>query len=182
MKQNSLAPLEGGPTFSLSHRLFRATWNIAWLILCSWTPPILWRWRVAVLRAFGANVSLRCDVRGSARVWYPPNLTMSDRAMLAERVQCYNVASVSVGIASIVSQGAYLCTASHDIRDPDFPLTARPITIGNGAWVATEAFLGPGVSVADRAVLGARSCAFSDLEADTVYGGNPAQPISIRVP
>jgi acetyltransferase-like isoleucine patch superfamily enzyme len=39
---------------------------------------------------------------------------------------------------------------------------------------------GPGMTVAQEAVLGARGCAFKDLEAWTVYGGNPARALKRR--
>ena len=49
-----------------------------------------------------------------------------------------------------------------------------------GSWVAAEAFVGPGVTMGEGAVLGARAVAFSDLAPWTVYVGNPAKPIKTR--
>jgi putative colanic acid biosynthesis acetyltransferase WcaF len=49
------------------------------------------------------------------------------------------------------------------------------------AWVAAEAFVGPGVTVGEGAVLGARGVAFKALEPWTVYAGNPAQPLKKRI-
>ena len=56
----------------------------------------------------------------------------------------------------------------------------RPITIGEQAWVAAEAFVGPGVNVGCGAVLGARGVAVRNLEGWTVYAGNPARPVGKR--
>ena len=175
------SPLLDGPSFSLGNRVLRAGWNLTWLLLASWTPPQLHFWRRFLLKLFGAHLGEQCDVRGSAKVWYPPHLHLADRALLAERVTCYNMAPISLGRAALVSQGAHLCAGSHDISSPTFVLTAAPITIGAGAWIAAEAFVGPGVEVGDGAVLGARSVAFRSLEAWTVYGGNPAKPLKRRV-
>jgi putative colanic acid biosynthesis acetyltransferase WcaF len=55
-----------------------------------------------------------------------------------------------------------------------------PITIGDRVWIAAEAFVSPGVAIADGAVLGARGCTFTKLEAWTIYRGNPAVPIGSR--
>lgn len=140
----------------------------------------MWRWRCLVLRMFGARIGTPCDVRGSAQVWFPPNLELSDRSMLAAGVNCYNVALVRLGSGSIVSQGAYLCTASHDVHKPDFPLLARPITIAADCWIASEAFVGPGVTIDEGAVLAARAVAMRDLDAWTIYVGNPAKPVRKR--
>jgi putative colanic acid biosynthesis acetyltransferase WcaF len=174
-------PLEGGPSFSLANRILRATWNLTWMLLASWTPPQMRFWRRFLLKLFGARLGEASDVRGSARVWYPPHLRLDDRALLAERVICYNMAPITLGRAALVSQGAHLCAGSHDIASASFQLTASPITIGAGAWIAAEAFVGPGVEVGEGAVLGARSVAFRSLEAWTVYGGNPAKPLKRRV-
>ncbi|MDB5512836.1 MAG: wcaF [Enterovirga sp.] len=81
----------------------------------------------------------------------------------------------------LVSQGAHLCAGSHDIASPDFQLVARPISVGAESWIAAEAFVGPGVTVGEGTVLGARAAAFRDLEPWTVYSGNPASPLKRRV-
>ena len=167
-------PLQGGASFSRRHRLIRVVWQVTWTLLAAWTPPPLHRWRVALLRCFGADVHPTAHVYASARVWYPPNLRMAAHACLGPRVQCYCMAPITLGAGAIVSQGAFLCGGTHDIRDPDFQLVVRPIVIGTRAWVAAEAFVGPGVTVGEGAVLGARAALFKDAEAETVYLGNPA--------
>nr|WP_294547257.1 DapH/DapD/GlmU-related protein [uncultured Rhodopila sp.] len=60
-------------------------------------------------------------------------------------------------------------------------LTARPITIEDRAWIAADAFVGPGVTIGAGAVLGARAVAFSDLPPWGVAIGNPARVLKIRV-
>ncbi len=57
---------------------------------------------------------------------------------------------------------------------------AGPIDIGPEAWIAAGAFVGPGVSVGEGAVLGAQCVAFRSVEAWTVVVGNPARPTSTR--
>lgn len=175
-------PLEGAATFSLGHRLFRLFWNISWFVLCRWSPPFMWRYRSAVLRLFGAKVGSPCDVRGTSKVWYPPNLTLADHSMIADRVNVYNVAPISLGSWTIVSQDAELCAASHDVSVKGFPLTQAPITIGEYCWVAAHAFVCPGVTLADGTVLGARAVASKNTEGWKVYVGNPAKPVKERDP
>jgi putative colanic acid biosynthesis acetyltransferase WcaF len=106
---------------------------------------------------------------------------MDDHACLGRQVDCYNVALVYLGPRALISQGAYLCTASHDYRDQDFPLTCAPITVEAGAWVAAQSFIGPGVTVGEGAVLGARGVATKNLKPWTVCAGNPAVFIKDRV-
>ncbi|HTV34627.1 MAG TPA: putative colanic acid biosynthesis acetyltransferase [Methylocella sp.] len=173
-------PLEGGPTYPLRHRLFRLCWDVTWFLLAAWTPPPLRGWRRFLLRLFGAKVAPTAIIYGDARIWYPPNLEMKDHSMLARRTFAYTADRITIGEYAVVSMGAFLCTASHDIEDPYFQTIVRPITIGQRAWIAAEAFLGPGVNVGEGAVLGARGCAFRNLEAWTVYAGNPARELKGR--
>jgi len=87
---------------------------------------------------------------------------------------------VRLGEDAIVSQGAHLCAASHDYRDPAFALVVGDIEIGPGAWVAAEAFVGPGVTVHERAVVGARAVVMHDVAAAAVVVGNPARVVGQR--
>lgn len=171
---------ESGASFTLRQRLFRLAWNATWLLLASWTPPPLQGWRRLLLRLFGARLAPTSVVYGSARIWYPPNLELGRFACIGPRVNVYCMAKITLGDYAIASQGAHLCAGTHDIEDVHFQLTARPITIGCRAWVAAEAFVGPGVQIGEGAVLGARAAAFRDLEPWMVHLGNPAAAVKPR--
>jgi putative colanic acid biosynthesis acetyltransferase WcaF len=94
-------------------------------------------------------------VRGSARVWYPPYLVMVERTILADGVNCYNMAPIHIKSGAVVSQRAHLCAGAHNIDDKNFQLQAKAIVVGSNCWIAAEAFVGPGVNIGDGAVLGA---------------------------
>lgn len=170
----------GGPSFTLRHRLLRALWIVVWAVFGRYTPAPMHRWRACLLRLFGAQLGANARVHGSATIWYPPNLFMGDNALIGQRVICYSMAPIQIGRNAIISQDAHLCTGTHDIDDPSFQLQARPITIGADAWVAADAFVGPGVVIEEGAVLGARAVAFKDLPAWTVHVGNPARFVRER--
>jgi putative colanic acid biosynthesis acetyltransferase WcaF len=163
------------PTFTLENRLKRVAWQLAWIIAARWTPPPFHKWRVMLLNWFGADVARSAHVYSSAEIWAPWNLTILPFGSLGRRVRCYNIARVTIGYKAVVSQGAYLCTGTHDYRDPAFPLVARPVSVGARAWICADAFVGPGVVVGEGAVLSAAGVAFQDLDAWSVYLGNPAR-------
>lgn len=102
---------------------------------------------------------------------------MGEGSCLGDQVQCYSVDRVTLEPHATVSQFSFLCTAGHDYRVKGMPLVTAPITIGRGTWVAADAFIGPGVTVGERAVVGARASVFRDVEPWTVVGGNPAHVI-----
>lgn len=153
---------------------------VAWWVAASWTPRQLAPWRRMLLRAFGARMAADSDVRASARVWFPPHLEMHERAVIGPGVNVYSMGPIVVGADALVSQGAHLCAGSHDVDTAEFQLVARPIHIGARAWIAAEAFVGPGCRIGEGAVLGARAVAFGELKPWTVYSGNPARPIRQR--
>lgn len=174
--------LGGAPTFTLRNRAFRLLWMVTWFLLASWTPTKMRGWRRMILRAFGATVHDTAGVRGSARIWYPPNLILHAGSSIGPRANIYNVDKIEIGPRTVISQDTFLCTASHDYNDPAFLLVTRPIRIGAQCWIASEAFVGPGVIVHDGVVLGARGAVFVDLDPWTIYRGNPASAVKPRKP
>jgi putative colanic acid biosynthesis acetyltransferase WcaF len=173
-------PWRGGASFTLRNRLYRFAWAAAWRLLASWTPPRLIGWRRLLLRWFGAKIAPTANIYASARIWSPANLEVDDFACIGPGVTVYSMAEITFAPYSLASQGAHICAGTHDIEDVHFQLRARPIVIGYRAWIAAEAFVGPGVTVGDGAVLGARGCAFKDLDPWTVYVGNPARALKRR--
>lgn len=137
-------------------------------------------WKRFLLRAFGAKIADTAVVYSSAKVYYPANLVMDEYACLASDVDCYNVALVHIGRHATVSQGAFLCTASHDITKPEHELVSLPIEIGTNAWVGARAFIGMGVTIGEGAIVGATASVYRSVEPWTVVGGNPAKFLKER--
>ena len=171
---------EGGPSFSLKHRLFRALWSLVWGLFGAWTPVPLYAWRRFLLNLFGARLAPKARIYPKTSIWYPPNLEMEDHALVGPGVILYNMGPMKIGAYAIISQRAHLCGGTHDVDDPHFQLQPKPITIEPKAWIAAEAFVGPGVTVGEGAVLGARAVAAKDLEPWGIFAGNPARKIRER--
>jgi len=169
------------PSFSLGHRLARLAWSLVYAALFRPSPVPFHEWRSFLLRRFGARIGRGCHVYPGARVWAPWNLSMGECSSMADGVNCYSMAEVSLGERAVVSQGAFLCTGAHDYEDPKFRVYSKPIKIGARAWVCAEAFLCPGVSVGEGAVIGARSVVTRDMPAWNVCAGSPCRPIKKRV-
>lgn len=173
-------PMRGGPSFDLRNRLVRALWMVVWGALGVWTPRPLHRWRGFLAGLFGARLARTAKIYPGVRIWLPSHLEMEEYATLGAGVDCYNMALIRLGRHVVVSQRATLCAGTHDVDSPYFQLEARPIEIEAHAWIAAEAFVGPGVVVGEGAVLGARGVAFKALQPWTVYAGNPAKALKQR--
>lgn len=165
---------------SRGQQALRALWGVVWLLCFRPTPRPFDAWRRFLLRCFGARIGRGARILGSARIWAPWNLDMGDYACLAEHVDCYCVDRVRIGAHATVSQYAFLCTASHDIRDPHMRLVTAPIVVEDQAWVCAGAFVGMGVTLGQGAVAAARAVVVRNVAPWTVVGGNPARFIKRR--
>lgn len=160
----------------------RVLFSIVWTIFARPFPRrTLNKWKVFILKFFGADVKWTSVVYSSASIYYPSNLVMGEYSCLASKVNCYNVDKIIIGDNATISQGTYICTASHDISKPQLPLITKPIVIKDQVWVAADAFIGMGLTIGEGAVVGARAVVTKDVESWTVVGGNPAKFIKKRV-
>ncbi len=186
-----LAPAPGPPGLDVrqnrsARKYTRAemAMRVLWLpgqYLLRWSPRPFFGWRRFVLRLFGASVGQNVHVHNSTRVTMPWNLTLGDWAAVGEDVLVYNLGPITIGERATVSHRAHLCAGTHDYRDPALPLLKPPVTIGAQAWVCTEAFVGPGVTVGEGAVVGAAAVATRDVPPWTVVAGNPARHVKDRI-
>ena len=162
------------PAFSLNNKLARVLWGVVYTLLFRFSPVPLFRWRAFLLNCFGSKVDSSARIYPSAKIWYPANLFVAAGATIGPAVNVYNQGAISIEADVIVSQGAHLCASTHDYNDPLHPLILAPITVGANAWVCAEAFVGPGVNVAEGCVIGARAVLTRNTQAWGVYAGNPA--------
>ncbi|MFB2973952.1 hormogonium polysaccharide biosynthesis acetyltransferase HpsU [Aerosakkonema sp. BLCC-F183] len=151
-------------------------WWLVQAIAFTLTPHNLHVPRAALLRLFGAKIGKGVVIRPTARFTYPWKVEIGDYSWIGDDVVFYSLDRISIGRHSIISQKTYLCTGNHDIQDPAFALITKSIEIGNGVWVATDCFIGPGVKIGANAVVGARSSVFRNLPTGQVCWGNPCRP------
>ena len=149
-----------------------------WMLLSSGAPGA--GWRAALLRLFGARIGRGVIFKPGVRLKFPWRLTIGDHCWIGEDVWIDNLAEVTLGNHVCVSQGAYFCTGSHDWGKQSFDLIVKPINVGSHAWIAAKGHLAPGVCVGEGAVLGLGGVATRDLEAWTIYSGNPAVQVKMR--
>ena len=166
--------------FPFGHKLRRAVWTGAYLLLFRTSPRPFHGWRRLLLRLFGAQLGANSFIYPTARIWAPWKLICGAASTIGEDAIIYNPETVQLGSHAIVSQQAYICGATHDYEDPAFPLRAYPIRLGAYSWVCARATVQPGVNLGDGAVLALGSVATKDLAPWTVYGGVPARRIKAR--
>ena len=132
--------------------------------------------RVALLRLFGARLGQGVVIRPTARITFPWRVAIGDHSWIGDHVVLYSLAPIHIGCHCVISQRSYLCTGSHDIASSQFDLQTAPITVGNGAWVATDCFIAAGVTIGANAVVGVRSTVLSSLPNQWICWGTPCRP------
>lgn len=168
------------PQSSRRSRAGRFAWGICWALLYRPSPRPFHAWRSMLLRAFGAKVGAKCHFYPGAKVWAPWNLVCEDRVTFADGADIYNPSLIYFGSHAIVSQGAYVCGATHLYNEPEFRLVSFEMRIGAYAWICARAMVSPGVNVGEGAILGLGSVATRDLEPFGVYAGSPARKVKER--
>lgn len=168
--------------FSLQNRLARFVWLICcWVLFKPFSLPYFNKWRIFVLRCFGAKIGKGSVVYSSATIWAPWNLVMGKRVCIGPKVNCYNPALIKIGNKVTVSQNTYLCGGGHDISSIVLPFISAPIIIKDYAWICANSFIKMGVTIGEGAIVGATSSVYKNVSDWTVVGGNPAQYIKDRI-
>ncbi|MFN6527124.1 hormogonium polysaccharide biosynthesis acetyltransferase HpsU [Nostoc sp. ChiSLP03a] len=162
----------------------------SWYVLLWWfvqaiafplTPQPLNIVRCALLRLFGACIGKGVLIRPTARFTYPWKVNIGNYSWIGDNVVLYSLDRIHIGEHCVISQKSYLCTGTHDLQDPAFGLKTASITIENGAWVAADCFVGPGVQIGANAVIGARSSVFINMPSGQVCWGSPCRPKTARL-
>ena len=168
------------PAFTFRNKVRRAFWTISWFVLFLPSPVPLFGWRSFLLRRFGARIGSRNFIYPSARIWAPWLLETEAVVTIGRGAEVYNPGGVVLRQHSIISQEAYLCGASHNYNDPNFPFQSKRIVLEPYSWVCARAIVLPGVTIGEGAVLGAGSVTARSLVPWWVYAGNPAKQIKPR--
>ena len=156
-------------------------WMIIQNTLFNHSPVFMYGWRRWLLRVFGAKIGTGVLIRPSVKITYPWKISIGDFSWIGDDVVLYSLGNIIIGKNTVVSQRSYLCSASHDYGQSSFPVYVKTINIGNEAWLATDVFIAPGVSIGFGAVVGARSSVFCDLPDMMICVGTPAKPIKPRI-
>lgn len=171
-------------TMPIKNKVKNLVWKLICKVLFRFTPPyldIFRKWRVLLLKLFGAELDWNVSIHPTAVIDYPWNLKMGNKASLGERCWVYAMAPISIGELSCIGKDVYLLTGSHDIESSSFDLVVKPISIGKGCWIATAATVLPGITIGDYCVVAANSVVVRNVESFCVIGGNPAKFIKKRI-
>ena len=160
--------------------LKRALWyfiNVLFF-LNPWNP--ISSLKVFLLRLFGAKIGKGVVVKPSVNIKYPWRLSVGNNVWIGEKVWIDNLANVEIGDNASISQGAMLLCGNHNYKKSTFDLITGEIKLEKGTWIGAKSVVTPGVTCKSHSILAVNSVATKDLEAYTIYQGNPAIEIRKR--
>ena len=157
-------------------------WQIAWMVASGalttrWWCPL--RLRLAILRAFGAQIGTGVLIRHNVRIHWPWKLAVGDNSWIGEDVWILNLEPVTIGSDVCISQAVLLCTGSHDRRSPTFEFDNAPIVVEDGAWIAARATVLRGVRIGPDAVVGATTLVTRDVPNGSLVNAIKPAPLPV---
>ena len=130
----------------------------------------------ALLGACGDAVEIRppfyCD--------YGKNIRIGARTFVNFDLKALDVAAITIGADVQIGPSVQLLTPTHplDAAPRRAKLeAAKPITIGDNAWLGGGVIVCPGVTIGENTVVGAGSVVVKDLPANVLAVGNPARVV-----
>jgi maltose O-acetyltransferase len=112
---------------------------------------------------------------------YGWNIALGERVYANAFCVFLDCAPIEIGDRALLGPGVHLYTATHPLEVAERRQGleyARPITIGDDAWLGGGSIVLPGVSVGEAAVVGAGSVVTRDVPPGVTVAGNPARPIA----
>ena len=157
-------------------------WWIVQSLLFKTSPQFMYGWRRFLMRAFGAKIGKGVILRPTMHTQFPWEVSIGDHSWIGDEVVLYSLGPIKIGDNVVISQRSYLCTGTHDYLKDDFGILRQEIVIESECWLATDVYVGPGVTIGRGTVIGARASVFKSLPGNKICTGSPARPVRDRIP
>lgn len=165
--------------WTLRENFLRVVWASIYPIW-RFSPRVFWKWRVFLLKCFGAEIGYGVRIHPTVRVSIPWNICIGNYVAIGDYAILYSLGKIQIGDRTTLSQHSYVCAGTHNYRSPAFELLKSSVTIGNDVWICAKAFIGPNCNVSDNSILAAGAVLLRDMPNDVIYAGNPARHYKSR--
>jgi putative colanic acid biosynthesis acetyltransferase WcaF len=181
IQQTDLSSYNNAPFHPGGSALKRVLWYYANAIFLKNSLLPSYRFKSFLLRCFGAKIGKHVVIKPGVNIKYAWHLTIADHTWIGENVWIDCLVPLTIGSNVCLSQGAILLTGNHNYKKTSFDLIVSGIQLADGVWIGAGAMVTPGVRAASHAVLTSGSVANTNLDAYSIYQGNPAVKIRDRI-
>jgi putative colanic acid biosynthesis acetyltransferase WcaF len=161
-------------------KLTQLIWYVVSLVVFESGLFPIYRFKIGVLRLFGAKIGTGLVIKPKVYIKYPWLLEVGNDVWIGEGVRIDNLALVKLGSNVCVSQNAFLLTGNHNYRSAAFELITGPITIEDEVWVGASSVVCPNTVLSQGNIVTVGSVISGTTNANRVYRGNPAIDIKPR--
>jgi maltose O-acetyltransferase len=136
--------------------------------------------RRAILAGLLGRLGEDAEVMAPFQCDYGYHIEVGARTFINYGAVVLDGARVTIGEDVQIGPGVQLLTALHPLDPVERRRgteTAKPVTIGDGAWLASGVIVCPGVDIGADTVVGAGSVVTKDLPAGHLCFGNPCRVI-----
>ena len=140
------------------------------------------RFKVFLLRLFGATVGQGVIIKPRVNIHFPWKLSIGSYVWIGEEAFILNFEEIKIGSNVCISQRSFLCGGNHDFRIPNMPYRNGKIILCDGCWIGAYCFVGPGVNIGVDTVVTVGSIVTSDLPSNIVVKVNPTNFVKNRWP
>lgn len=161
----------------------------------------LWLWLIDLLTCWMPEISLVCYLRGflchpflgqcgkrfsygkGVRFLNPRGITVGDDVYIAAGCWLSGGAALTIGDEVLIGPYCNLATGNHTFKGRSYRFGGfdrRPVTIGEGSWLATHVVITPGVNIGKRNLVAANAVVTKSTPDDVIVGGVPAKVIATR--
>jgi acetyltransferase-like isoleucine patch superfamily enzyme len=113
----------------------------------------------------------------------PARIRIGEGTFLNRGVMVAAVELVEIGAHCMLANGCFVTDGNHRFDDPEKPVpwqgftTKGPTRIGDNVWLGANVVVTSGVTIGERAVVGANSVVVQDVPPRTIAAGVPARAI-----
>lgn len=134
----------------------------------------LFMYRRVIRVGAGSSILMKATIRGF-RIIIGKGCVINSGALLDGRG-----AQLVLGDFVDVSPDVRIWTLDHDPNSPDHAARARPVIVGDYAWLSSGATILPGVTLGKGCVVAAGAVVTRDIAPWTIVAGIPARPVGER--
>jgi len=134
-----------------------------------------------LLFAHGGKISIgnNCYIGEGTRIWSALEVNIGNNVLIAHNVNIHDNISHPIDAELRRHHFRSIITTGHPKKDLD--LREKKVIIKNDAWIGFNASILKGVTIGERAIVGACAVVTSDVPDDAIVVGNPAKMIEKQI-
>ncbi|HET8929734.1 MAG TPA: acyltransferase [Acidimicrobiales bacterium] len=131
------------------------------------------------------RISIGRNTSVQARTWMAcekgrSTITVGDNSSIGRDSHIHAAGDITIGSDVQIGPATLIISAAKAKDDLLEVVSLGPITIGDGVWIGERVSIIGGVTIGDRATIGAASVVTHDVPPGAVVAGVPARPVATR--